>query len=414
LEEPSEVFLGRQPILDLRQRLFAYELLFRSGQVGFAEAGDNVQMTATVIVNTFNELGVETALGDRRGFINVDEHFLFSDTLELLPPHAVVLEILETVPATEEVVARCRELRAAGYTLALDDVTQIRPSYGPLVELADIVKVDIAPLDDDEIARIADELRPLGKQLLAEKVESRERMEMCRGLGFTLFQGYYFARPSVIAGRRVDYGKLSLVRLLSLAIGDAETAEIENELKREPGLVLKMLRMINSASTGLSTRITSLRHALTMLGRRQLMRWLQLLIFASSGEDGGGNPLLATAAARGRLLELLAEEAHPGDSDFADQAFMCGVMSMMPVAFGMPMDEIIVPLNLPDEVGDALCLRAGRLGMMLDLAEAAELGDFAAVAGQLEVLGVTPDTLNRAQTVALAWSNRLEDEPDAL
>ncbi|MBA4742216.1 MAG: EAL domain-containing protein [Azoarcus sp.] len=412
MNNSSDVFLGRQPILDLRQRLFAYELLFRSGHVGFAEAGDNVQMTATVIVNTFNELGVETALGDRRGFINVDEAFLFSDTLELLPPHAVVLEVLETVPATDEVVARCRELRSAGYTLALDDLTQIRPDYAPLVDLADIIKVDIAPLTYAEIARIADELRPLGKQLLAEKVETRERMEVCRELGFTLFQGYYFARPSVIAGRRVDYGKLSLVRLLSLAIGDADTPELESELKREPGLVLKMLRMINSAHIGVAVKITSLRHAITMLGRRQLMRWLQLLIFASSGEEGGGNPLLATAAARGRLLELLATALVPQDAPLADQGFMTGVMSMMPVAFGIPMDEIIVPLNLPDEVGDALCLRAGRLGAMLDLAEAAETDDLPAVKRLLETLGVELDTFNRAQTEALAWSNRLEDEAD--
>jgi c-di-GMP-related signal transduction protein len=410
VEEPSEIFLGRQPILDLRQRLFAYELLFRNGHVSFAESGDNVQMTATVIVNTFNELGVETALGDRRGFINVDESFLFSDTLELLPPACVVLEILETVPATEEVVARCHELRAAGYTLALDDVTQIRPCYGPLVALADIVKVDIAPLDDNEIAHIAAELRPLGKQLLAEKVESRERMEFCREQGFTLFQGYYFARPSVIAGRRVDYGRLSLARLLGMAMSEADTQDIEEELKREPGLVVKMLRMINSAATGVSSKITSLRHAITMLGRRQLMRWLQLLIFASSGEPGGGNPLLNIAAARGRMLELLAARVAPGNSAFVDLAFMTGVMSMLPVAFGIDIDDVVTQLSLPEDVGEALISRKGRLGELLRIAEALEEDDVGQVTQSLATLGLDLDTLNRAHTAAIAWSSRIEHD----
>src|SRR5690606_33688161 len=151
-------------------------------------------------------------------------------------------------------------------------------------------------------------------------------------------------------------------------------------------------------------------HAITMLGRRQLMRWLQLLIFASSGEEGGGNPLLATAAARGRRLELLATELAPQNAALADQGCMCGVLSVMPVAFGVPMDEIIVPLNLPDAVGAALCLRVGPLGVMLDLAEAAEADDLAGVTSRLAALGLDLDTFNRAQTEALAWSNRLEDE----
>lgn len=412
-DSDDEIFLGRQPILDRRQRLYAYELLFRNGRIDVAEVGDKVRATATVIVNTFNGLGVDAALGGLRGFINVDEDFLFSDTLELLPPQAVVLEILEDVPATPEVVARCRRLKAAGYQLALDDVTQIRAENRELIELVDIVKVDVSPLSQDELATLAARLAPLGKQLLAEKIESREDLEFCARHGFTLFQGYFFARPAIIAGKRVDYARLALVRLLGMIIGDAETAAIEDELKHEPALVVKLLRMINSVGAGTTTRITSLRHAITILGRRQLQRWLQLLIFASSGTSGGGNPLLTMAAARGRLIELLAADLASDDPCFADQGFMTGVISLMPVVFAVPIEEIVVPLNLPEAVQEALCNRAGRLGRLLELAEAGERDDMVRTAALMHELDLKASMLNRAQTRAIAWATRIDNENGA-
>jgi EAL and modified HD-GYP domain-containing signal transduction protein len=193
----DQLFLGRQPILDREQRLHAYELLFRSGSRNFAEVTDGVQATATVIANAFSELGIEAALGSHRGFINVDEAFLFSDMLELLPRHAVVLEILETVPPTPAVVERCAALKAAGFTLALDDVIQLEPEFADLLALVEIVKVDIQPLSRVQLMQLVMKLKPLGKQLLAEKVDSREQMEQCLKLGFSCSRAITLpSRPS--------------------------------------------------------------------------------------------------------------------------------------------------------------------------------------------------------------------------
>lgn len=411
MDEPrDEIFLGRQPILDQQQHLFAYELLFRSGRVDFADIGDNVHATATVIINTFNGLGVDTALGNSVGFINVDENFLFCDTLELLPPKAVVLEILETVVVTPAVVKRCKALKDLGYTMALDDVTQVRADHRGLIALIDIIKVDVSPLSRNELTELATLLRPLGKRLLAEKVESQEDVEFCARLGFTLFQGYFFARPSVIAGKRVDYARLALVRLLGMAIGDAETTAIENELKHEPALVVKLLRMINSVGSGSASHITSLRHAITVLGRRHLQRWLQLLIFASGSSSGQGNPLLSMAAGRGRLMELLATDLAPENREFCDEAFMVGVISLMPTVFGVPIDEITAPLNLPKSVHQALCSREGRLGKLLSLAESSESEEISGAGTILNALGIPAAALIVAQTKAMAWATRLETE----
>jgi EAL and modified HD-GYP domain-containing signal transduction protein len=407
----DQLFLGRQPILDREQRLHAYELLFRSGSRNFAEVTDGVQATATVIANAFSELGIEAALGSHRGFINVDEAFLFSDMLELLPRHAVVLEILETVPPTPAVVERCAALKAAGFTLALDDVIQLEPEFADLLALVEIVKVDIQPLSRVQLMQLVMKLKPLGKQLLAEKVDSREQMEQCQKLGFSLFQGYYFAKPTIIAGKKLDHSQLSLMKLMGLLLSDADTAELEAALKPEPGLSINLLRMTNSVGAGCTEKITSLGHAITVLGRRQLQRWLQLLVFASGSQGNTDNPLLMMAATRGRLMELLAGEVRPGDSILSDQAFMAGIMSLMPALVGLPIAEVIAPLSLTANVRDALCDGGGLLGALLHIAECSENGDIAALSKALaELPALSPKAINRAQTQALQWANDIARE----
>ncbi|WP_028996209.1 EAL and HDOD domain-containing protein [Azonexus hydrophilus] len=410
----DQLFLGRQPILDRDQRLHAYELLFRNGSGNAADVTDGVAATATVIANVFTELGVEAALGNCRGFINVDEEFLFSDMLELLPRQSVVLEILETVPPSEAVVDRCRMLKAAGFTLALDDVIQLAPEYAELLSLVEIVKVDIQPLSRVELMQLAMKLKPSGKVLLAEKVDSREQMEQCMKLGFSLFQGYYFAKPTIIAGRKLDHSQLSLMKLMGLLLSDADTGAIEQALKPEPGLTMNLLRMTNSVGSGTTETITSLGHAIAVLGRRQLQRWLQLLLFASGSQNGTASPLLQLAATRGRLMELLAAEVEPANPAFADKAFMVGIMSLMPVLVGQPIREIVAPLGLGDDVKGALCDDTGPLADLLSLTECSESGDLSRLASCFARLpAIGPKALNRAQTGALQWANSLTQEKSA-
>jgi len=406
--DAAALFLGRQPILDRELRLHAYELLFRSGsQDNVATVTDGVAATATVIANAFTELGVEAALGDCRGFINVDQEFLFSDMLELLPRHAVVLEILETVVPTPAVIDRCRALKSAGFTLALDDVVEFPAAYDELLSLVDIVKIDIQAVPAEQLQALTRQLRPKGKILLAEKVDSRAQMEQCLQLGFTLFQGYFFARPTIIAGRRLDHSQLSLMKLMGLLLADAETSQIENALKSEPGLTVNLLRMSNSVTSG-GAHIASLNQAITLLGRRQLQRWLQLLLFASDGKSHENNALLLMAATRGRLMELLAGETRAGDQAYADQAFMVGIMSLMPALVGLPIQEIVAPLPLPERVKDALSGSGGSLAQLLGIAEASENGDLPGLAGKLAGMPqLTTKALNCAQTAALAWAGNI-------
>ncbi|MBL0167334.1 MAG: EAL domain-containing protein [Propionivibrio sp.] len=416
----SQIFLGRQPILGREQNLFAYKLLFRDGLASGKHTGlpDPTQATATVIANAFTELATSDALGPYRGFIKVDHELLFSDLIEVLPPQRVGLEISESSIPTEEVVARCRQLHDKGFIMAIDDRVQIDAAYRPLLEWADIIKLDIIKRDGERLRELVAQLKLFGKQLLAEKVETVEQFSLCRSLGFDLFQGYYFARPTLLVGKKLNPSQLALIRLLGLVLEDADTGELENAFKLEPGLTVNLLRLTNSVSCGLATKITSLRHAITILGRRQLQRWLQLLIYAHpTGTAQDINPLLQLAATRGRLMELLAERLHAKNREFADHAFMVGILSLMPVLLGVAMEEILTQLPVALRVKQALTGQgehSGQLGHVLQLVAASEQTDPLALEEALHhVPGINADCLGTSLAQALSWANGLGQEQDS-
>lgn len=409
----EEIFIGRQPILDRSQQLFAYELLFRSGSKhNCANIQDHLGATASVINHAFAELGIEQALGPYKGFINCDESLLLSDLLEILPTDKIVLEVLETVEVTPMIIERCTELKARGFTLALDDFVHFEDKWKPLLDLIEIVKVDLMPLSQAQLVTVTDALKRWPLTLLAEKVDSREQAENCLHLGYHLFQGYYFAKPVIIAGRKLGHSQLALMRLLGLVLEDAETPTIEGVFKQEPGLAVNLLRLTNSVATGVRIKVTSLRHAITVLGRRQLQRWLQLLLYTNpAGGNQVASPLLQLAATRGRFLELLAGKLKPGIREFEDRAFMTGIMSLMPVLMGVPLEEILKGIEVSTDVLEALEHRSGQLGIMLHLAEALEADD-----GEIchllttQLPGANHMMVNTCLTQALAWASNIGRE----
>jgi c-di-GMP-related signal transduction protein len=412
--ETDEIFIGRQPILGRSQELFAYELLFRSGrQKNSAEVADNLVATANVIMHAFVDLGVEQALGPYKGFINCDESLLLSDMLEALPCDKIVLEVLETVEVTPAIIERCTELKARGFTLALDDFVNYEEKWKPLLELVEVVKVDLMPLDTAGLNATTSALQKWPLKLLAEKVDSREQADHCLNIGYDYFQGYYFAKPVIIAGRKLGHSQLSLMRLLGLVMEDAETSQLENVLKTEPGLTMNLMRLTNSAASGVRTRVTSIRHAITVLGRRQLQRWLQLLLYTNPSGGSGVSPLLQLAASRGRLMELLAGKMKAGKREFEDQSFMTGIMSLMPTLMGAPFEEILRGIELAKNVREALEARTGELGLMLQLTEALETGDGEACHNLTDQLtGLDALTVNSCLAQALAWANNIGKEGD--
>ncbi len=372
----DRVYLGRQPIVDRKGVLQAFELLFRSDAINRASIVDDVEATAHVLARTFVDVGIVAALGGHPGYVNVSRDLLNDDVVSLIPPDRFVLEVLEGVTFDTALFARCAQLRAAGFRFALDDVTRWSEAIEAILPHVDIIKVDLLYCAPDHLDELVSKLKPYNKILLAEKVETRADHDRAMQLGFDLFQGYYFARPQVLVSRRANAPRQALLRLLGMLSRDAALGDLEVELKANPGLVMQLLRLVNATAFGLSRPIASLREAIMVLGMRQISRWAQLLMYA----DGrnlpiASDPLVLLAGTRARFMELAAGLLWPGNEPLLDAAFMTGVSSLVDVVFGVPMDELLDKLRLAPQIEKAIRSREGELGLLLNTAQAAELGD---------------------------------------
>jgi EAL and modified HD-GYP domain-containing signal transduction protein len=408
----ENVFLGKQPILDRNQNLIAYELFFRSNERDEkADFDDDLAATANVIVNAYGHFGIHNLLGEQRGFINVNRELILSDIVELLPSNHVVLELKSTDKFDDELIAKCKELKKVGHQCALDGVVTLNEEIRRILPVINIVKIDVSQLDKESLASLVSQYKRWPVLLLAEKVETPELAKECLALGFEMFQGYYFAKPENISGKRADPGKLSLLKLLQLVMSDSDIEEIDKEFKRQPGLSYNLLRMVNSAASGLPQKINSIKQSIALLGRKQLQRWIQLLLYTNDSSGGGGNmanALLQTAAARGKLMELIAAVERPHDKMHQERAFMVGILSLLDTLLGIEMQQIIDKLSLPEDMSNALLNRSGRLGQELKLIEANETSELGVVKSLLSELGfLTQSKLTDLELETLGWVNRI-------
>lgn len=402
----THFFLGRQPILDRSGEIVAYELLFRSSPENSARIDDEHHATVQVIARAFSELGIASVIGDCLGFLNLDSGMLTCDLIDALPPERLVLELVETTQFTPEIIACCKLLCEKGFKLALDDIVALEPAHSEVLPYVSFVKVDLLGMPDASVAKLVEQLRLLNITLLAEKVETRRQAEFCANLGFELFQGYYFAHPEVLSGKTVDPAQQQMLRLTQLLGADASDAEIEAIFKQDPKLAYNLLRLVNSVAMGMRTHINSVHHAMLLLGRRQLQRWLALLLFAHRDGSRFPNPLALMAACRGRFMEHLARYA--GDSSAQiDQAYMTGMLSLLEAVLEIPMPRIIDELSLGREIGAALLHRGGRLGEYLSLIECVEGLDTQRLNDKLGALSLTLDQLTAAEIDAMTWANSI-------
>ncbi|MHB1085717.1 MAG: EAL and HDOD domain-containing protein [Thiobacillus sp.] len=404
----NDIFLGRQPILDRDQRIVAYELLFRTGNTLGVTVTDDMHATASVIHHAFSEMGIQAVLGSQLGFINISAEMLLSDMVELLPKEQVVLELLETISVNDAVIERCRALRQQGFTLALDDFV-FTENRRPLLALVDIVKVDLLLHSQDELRAVVDQLKQWPVKLLAEKVDSAEQAAYCLALGFDLFQGYYFARPSVLTAKRAGPSQLALIQLLGLVLKDADTHHIELVFKQHPNLTYNLMRLVNSVASGVHCSITSVAQAILVLGRSQLQRWLQLLLFTLQNDSPYPSPLLLLAATRGKMMELLSAKQQRS-AEYCDEAFMAGILSLIDSLIDKPLADIVSELNLGKRLAGALLHREGELGALLQLVESVEQADLTqahVLLAQTETLSLSD--LTAAEIEAMSWTNQITE-----
>ena len=405
----SVTIIGRQAILDAQRAVYAYELFDRST----AASAHTAASDAALLFNALSYTGTEALVGKHTVFVNCTHESLRGAHLELIHPTRIVLEVpalrAGATPAEIESAAQLlASLRERGFRLAFDQ-NILRSHYSSWLPLAHFIKLDMLHLRDAQLAQAMVRFASTHTQaqLVAEKIETQQQFELMRDLGVKLFQGYWFAKPDVVHAKTVRPSQANIVRLLELVRRQADVADIEVLLKKDPTLSFNLLRFINSSGFGLSCEITSFRHAVMILGLNKLFRWAALLLATS--RDAGSVPAIGqTAVLRGRLMELLAAELLPAEEH--DNAFIVGVFSLLDTMLGMSMADALDSIPLPQSVLDALLHRTGLFAPLLELTLACEYSDDAAFARASEALQLSNHQVNWAHLNALAWAEALFDE----
>ena len=405
--DDNQIIIARQAILDEKRDVYGYELFDRSSGATHSAASD-----AALLFNALSYAGTEALVDKKIVFINCTHDSLAGGHLELIHPDRVALEV-PPLPAgssqedIERLVPTLQALHARGFRLAFSQ-DMLRRAYVNWLPLAAFIKLDLMAFKPELTEPLVKFARTYTKaELVAEKVETAEQFELMKSLGVKLFQGYWFAKPTIVKAQTIRPSQATIIQLINLVRKQASTTEIEDLLKKDPTLSFNLLRFINSSGFGLSCEVTSFRHAVMILGLKKLFRWAALLM-TTSRKDGSPPAVGQTAVVRGRLMELLAGELLPQED--CDNAFVVGVFSLLDTMLGIPLEKALETVALPQSVTDALLHNTGIFAPFLELTKACESGDDAVFARTSESLHLSNRQVNMAHLQALAWAESLHAE----
>ena len=393
-------YVARQPILTADESVFGYELLFRDGITDYFASSDGDAASRSTLDASIL-MGLDLLCDGRRAFINCTRDLLLNDYITLLPSDRVVAEILETVPADEQVIAACRRLKRAGYMIALDDFVPGDPRE-PLAGLADIIKIEVW---HSSLAKSAAIFGQSGqrRRLLAEKVETRAEFLATRKAGFTYFQGHYFRKPELMRTRQIPANRMNYLRLLqAVSRPELDPRELENAIKGEASLCYRLLRYLNSPVFGFPAEIRSVRHALAMLGEREVRRWIRLATTLVASQSRSSD-LVLSALVRARFCELLAPKVQHGGCDL----FLVGLLSLMDAILGIPMALVLEGIALDREARAVLLGQSSPLSPIYELMLAQENAQWEKLAQLSSRLRLRGSAVAECHWKAMQWARQM-------
>lgn len=397
-----ETFIARQPIFDLEQKVYGYELLFRSGLDNIFQKTDPDQATSKVLADSFFLMNIQSLTGGKRAFINITRDILINEFLFLIPKDRIVVEILENVSPDDEVVAACEKLKRAGYVLAMDDFVY-DDRYLPLIGLTDFIKVDFLSTDKEVRCGLVQEFGPSGVRFLAEKVETLEVLKEAKETGYTFFQGYFFSKPKIISGKDIPGFKVHYLGVLhEIHRPELDFGRLSEIIRREVSLSFKLLRYINSAFFGLRNKISSLKQALLMLGEKEIRKWITLITLATLGEDKP-EELVMQSILRAKFCESLA--SFTGLLHRSEDLFLMGMFSMIDAILDRPLSEILQEIPIAEDVKKALLGEENRLGEVYQYVLSYERGEWNKISEQGLRLGIDEGRAARLYMNAVEWSS---------
>lgn len=400
--------IARQPIFNRKMQVFGYELLYRRIDTeNFYATGfvSDDEASSSVILNSFFNYGIKEMTGGRPAFINFTSNLLTNQIATLFPSDALIIEILETVEETPEILDRCRELKAMGYRLALDDFVLTEKNIH-LAELADIIKIDFTLSSIDEIQSTISRLRRDNLTFLGEKIETQEMFKQAMQMRFNFFQGYFFAKPLIVSGESLRPLAVNYLRLIQM-VNKPEFSfrSVTHIIMQDVFLSFQLLKLVNSVAFGFQTRIKTIHHALVALGSSEVRKWVSLI--SMMGVCSGPKELHKISLGRAKFCEMLAPiVGYKGDPS---ALFFTGLFSTMDVITNRPFDVICSEIAVSDETYDALVHKKGSHYPFLALSMNYEQGEWGKVNVFADELGISTSDLGNMYLQAIAWCDSILD-----
>lgn len=400
----TDLFVARQPILDRRQEIHGYELLFRSSLDNAFHHKDQDQASFEMLHTSLLGFGLDVLLGERTGYVNASKEVLLQEFYLVLPRDRTVIEVVDSVQPTAEVLEACRGLKKAGYRLALDDYVR-RPEMAPLAEIADVVKVDYLATSEADRRTIVKEFAPRKTQLVALKVETRAQFTQAMSEGFTHFQGYFFCEPEVLRASDVPAYKRNCIRFMSeINRAELDVDRLEAIIREEVALTVKLLRYLNSAGFGWRHEVTSIKHALRVLGERAARKWCSLMALTVLGDDRPAQ-LVVTSMVRASFAESVGREAGLGAR--VSDLFLVGMLSTLEGLLGRPLEETLAAMPVAEDVRDTLLGHRTKLAPVWDLVQAYEKAEWNKLKDLAKAADISAGRLPGLYRDSVQWVDRI-------
>ncbi len=402
-----DLFLARQPIFDRHTNVHAYELLYRSSANNAFDGTDDTAASLQVISNSFLTFGFDKVSCGRPCFINLGRELLLEGCLWLTPPSSFVIEVLETVPRDREVYQACKRLRDQGFTIALDDFIMTNRD-DPLIELAQIIKIDLRGCTRQEAGFLRHQLHGRGVELLAEKVETQEEFQWAFSAGFHYFQGYFFARPQLMSSKEIPGFKLNYMRILTeVHKPEIQLDALEQQLRCEASLTRRLLRYINSSVFHWTNEISSIRQSLSLLGECNVRRWVTLAALPGLATDKP-NELVMNAMVRARFCELLAPLV--GLEQLGEDLFLLGMFSHLDAMLDCPIEKVLADFPTPASIRLTLLGKSdpdNPVALLFALVQHYERADWPALELAANGLRLKTDEITPSYRDALDWADQI-------
>ncbi|MCX7922708.1 MAG: HDOD domain-containing protein [Clostridia bacterium] len=399
-----EVFVARQPIFDKNKQIYGYELLYRKNSNNFFDnTVDGNIASASVIIDSFLVIGLQTLTGGNKAFVNFTSSLIKQEVSTIFPKDQLVVEILETIEPDDEIISSCRRLKEQGFIIALDDFV-FKEQYEPLIELADIIKIDFLSTSEFDKKNIVQRYRHKNIKFLAEKIETYEDFEKAVSLGYTYFQGYFFSKPVIMSAKDIAPNKLNCIQLVK------QVNEMEPDFRKMSSIIGKdvalsyaLLKLVNSAAFYHVNKINSIDHALAMLGLVEIKKWIYLVVLRRMAEDKP-TELVRYCLIRAKFCELLACEL--GMRERSSELFMMGLFSLIDVLMDRPLQELLTDLPLSEDIRRALVGEAGKFRDIYEIIIAFEKADWIRVWAFSKNFKLNMDCIAKNYYSAVEWANK--------